>query len=205
MKIKNLTMLLTTALGEPVNQTMIANSLGITRQTISNRIKNDSELTVSELAKIEKYFNVNITNQVRGVSSNDILIDYYPDVFASCGSGSIVFSEDKEIISMPQMLFSHYSRGKKYSMICARGDSMEPFINDGDKLLVEHCNGEQIIDNKVYVFCYKNEFFVKRLSKNVDELIVKSDNKTYSDRILSCTDLNDVSIIGLVTSVVRIL
>ena len=205
MKIKNLTMLLTTALGEPVNQTMIANSLGITRQTISNRIKNDSELTVSELAKIEKYFNVNITNQVRGVSSNDILIDYYPDVFASCGSGSIVFSEDKEVISMPQMLFSHYSRVKKYSMICARGDSMEPFINDGDKLLVEHCNGEQIIDNKVYVFCYKNEFFVKRLSKNVDELIVKSDNKTYSDRILSCSDLSDVSIIGLVTSVVRIL
>ena len=34
----------------------------------------------------------------------------------------------------------------------------------------------KIIDNKIYVFCYKNEFFVKRLAKNVDELIVKSDN-----------------------------
>ena len=58
MKLKNLTTLLTTALGSPVNQSMLAQSLGITRQTISNRVKNDSELTVSELAKIDKYFNV---------------------------------------------------------------------------------------------------------------------------------------------------
>lgn len=205
MKIKNLTMLLTTALGEPVNQTMIANSLGITRQTISNRIKNDSELTVSELAKIEKYFNVNITNQVKGVSSNEVLINYYPDVFASCGNGAIVFSEDKEVISMPQKFFSRYSRSKDYSMINARGDSMSPFINDGDKLLIEHCNGEQIIDNNVYVFCYKNEFFVKRLSKNVDEIIVKSDNNSYSDKIIKDSDLNDISLIGLVTGIVRMI
>ena len=52
MKLKNLTALLTNALGSPVNQSMLAQSLGITRQTISNRVKNDSELTVSELAKI---------------------------------------------------------------------------------------------------------------------------------------------------------
>ena len=203
MKIKNLTTLLTNALGENINQTMIANSLGITRQTISNRIKNDSELTVTELSKIEKYFNVNITNQVKGVSSNDVLIDYYPDVFASCGNGSIVFSEDKEVISVPQLLFSRYSRAKHYSMINARGDSMSPFINDGDKLIIEHCDGEQIVDNKVYVFCYKNEFFVKRLAKNVDEIIVKSDNKTYSDKLIKNSDLNDISLVGLVTGIIR--
>ena len=203
MKLKNLTILLSNALGEPINQSMIANSLGITRQTISNRIKNDSELTVSELAKIEKYFSVNITNKVKGFSSGDVLIDYYPDVFASCGNGAIVFSSDKEVVSLPQILFSHYSRSKNYSMIHARGDSMSPFINDGDKLVIEHCEGEQIVDNKVYVFCYKNEFFVKRLSKNVDEIIVKSDNLSYSDKIIKEIDLNDITIIGLVVGVLR--
>ena len=96
MKLKNLTTLLTNTLGTPVNQSMLALSLGITRQTISNRIKNDSELTVSELSKIEKYFNVNLTNQAKGLSSDEIVIDYYPDVFASCGNGAIVFSEEKE-------------------------------------------------------------------------------------------------------------
>ncbi len=203
MKLKNLTTLLTNALGTPVNQSMLALSLGITRQTISNRIKNDSEITVSELAKIENYFNVNITNQAKGLSSSDVLIDYYPDVFASCGNGSIVFSEDKEIFSIPQKMFNNYSRSKKYSMIHSRGDSMAPFICDNDKIIVEHSNGEQIIDNKIYVFCYKNEFFVKRLSKNVDEVIIKSDNPAYSTRIIKEDDLIDLSIIGLVVGIIR--
>mgnify|MGYP004694334261 FL=1 len=203
MKLKNLTALLTNALGSPVNQSMLAQSLGITRQTISNRVKNDSELTVSELAKIEKYFNVNITNQAKGLSSDDILIDYYPDVFASCGNGSIVFSENKEVFSVPRVLFSSYSKSKTYSMIRSRGDSMSPFIDDDDKLIIEHLDGEQIIDNKIYVFCYKNEFFVKRLAKNVDELIVKSDNSAYAQRIISNNELEEVVVLGRVIGVVR--
>lgn len=203
MKLKNLTTLLTNALGTPINQSMLAQSLGITRQTISNRVKNDSELTVSELAKIEKYFNVNITNQVKGLSSDEILINYYPNIFASCGNGSIVFSENKEVISMPRSLFANYSRNKTYSMINARGDSMSPFIDDNDKLVVEHSEGEQIIDNKIYVFCYKNEFFVKRLAKNIDELIIKSDNSVYTQRTIKSHELGDVLIIGQVIGVVR--
>lgn len=203
MKLKNLTTLLTNALGTPINQSMLAQSLGITRQTISNRVKNDSELTVSELAKIEKYFNVNITNQVKGLSSDEILINYYPNIFASCGNGSIVFSENKEVISMPRSLFANYSRNKTYSMINARGDSMSPFIDDNDKLVVEHSEGEQIIDNKIYVFCYKNEFFVKRLAKNIDELIIKSDNPVYTQRTIKSHELGDVLIIGQVIGVVR--
>lgn len=203
MKLKNLTSLLTNALGAPVNQSMLAQSLGITRQTISNRVKNDSELTVSELAKIEKYFNVNITNQVKGLSSDDILINYYPDVFASCGNGAVVFSDNKEVVSMPGALLTNYSRNKTYSMIHARGDSMSPFIDDDDKLIVEHSEGEQIIDNKIYVFCYKNEFFVKRLAKNVDELIVKSDNSAYAQRTIISKELDDVLVLGRVVGVIR--
>ena len=203
MKLKNLTTLLTNTLGTPVNQSMLALSLGITRQTISNRIKNDSELTVSELSKIEKYFNVNLTNQAKGLSSDEIVIDYYPDVFASCGNGAIVFSEEKECIFMPRGFFTTYSRNKSYSMIHARGDSMSPFINNDDKLIIEHSDGEQIVDNKVYVFCYKDEFFVKRLSKNVDEVIVKSDNPIYSSRIIASKDLKELNIIGMVVGMLR--
>ena len=62
MKIKDLTLLVTRKVGLPVNQSMIADILGVTRQTISNRIKNDSELTVSELVKIEEYFDINLRN-----------------------------------------------------------------------------------------------------------------------------------------------
>lgn len=203
MKLKDVTAILTKAVGATVNQSMLANSLGITRQTISNRIKNDSELTVSELSKIERYFNVNITNQVRGLVASEVLIDYYPDVFASCGMGAVVFSDEKEVFSIPQKILNNYSKNKQYSMIHARGDSMAPYISDDDKLIIEHCEGEQVIDNRVYVFCYKQEFFVKRLAKNVDELIVKSDNLSYSTRIIKDEDLEDLQIIGKVVGVIK--
>ena len=80
---------------------------------------------------------------------------------------------------------------------------MSPFINNDDKLIIEHSDGEQIIDNKVYVFCYKDEFFVKRLSKNVDEVIVKSDNPIYSSRIIASKDLGELNIIGMVVGMLR--
>ena len=50
---------------------------------------------------------------------------------------------------------------------------------------------------------YKNEFFVKRLAKNVDELIVKSDNSAYAQRVISNKELEDVVVIGKVVGVVR--
>lgn len=64
MKIKELPLLLTKITGNPVNQSLLAKSLGITRQTISIRIKNDSEVTVSEINKIEHFFGVNLTDVV---------------------------------------------------------------------------------------------------------------------------------------------
>ena len=48
MKLNELIIIISNQLGEQINQSMLAESLGITRQTVSNRIKNDSEVTVSE-------------------------------------------------------------------------------------------------------------------------------------------------------------
>lgn len=186
----------------PVNQSMLAKSLGVTRQTISNRVKNNSELTVSEFKKIEDFFKIKIFMNDDN-NMNLVNVDFYPEVFASCGSGTVLFSEEKTEVKLPESLFFKYSPSKKYSMICARGDSMSPFIDNNDKLIVEHWENNQIIDNKVYVFCYKSEFFVKRLSKNVDEVIIQSDNPNYSIRIVKGEEIADLHIIGQVVGIVR--
>ena len=128
----------------------MAESLGITRQTVSNRIKNDSQVTVSELKKIEEYFGVKIFNEIPSSDAEVAYIDYYTDVFASCGSGVILFSEEKIKIPVPTTLIKGYSSQKKYSMINALGNSMAPTIDNGDRLIVEHWDGGQIQDNKVY-------------------------------------------------------
>ena len=101
------------------------------------------------------------------------------------------------------MLIEVFSKQKKYSIINASGNSMSPTIDNGDKLIVEHWNGTQIQDNKVYVFCFNNEFFVKRLSKNLDEIIIKSDNPEYRIRTINGSTAGDLTLIGKIVGVIK--
>ena len=200
MKLDELIQLISNIAGITVNQSMLADSLGITRQTISNRIKTQSEVTVSEIRRVEEFFKISIFSSV----TDDIAyIDYYTDVFASCGNGSIVFSSEKTKLPIPISMISGNSRNKLYSMINASGNSMSPTIDNGDKLIVEHWNGNQIQDNKIYVFCFNNEFFVKRLSKNLDEIIIKSDNPEYRIRTINGKSAAELILIGKIVATVK--
>ena len=200
MKLDELIQLISNIAGITVNQSMLADSLGITRQTISNRIKTQSEVTVSEKRRVEEFFKISIFSSV----TDDIAyIDYYTDVFASCGNGSIVFSSEKTKLPIPISMISGYSKNKLYSMINASGNSMSPTIDNGDKLIVEHWNGNQIQDNKIYVFCFNNEFFVKRLSKNLDEIIIKSDNPEYRIRTINGKSAAGLILIGKIVATVK--
>ena len=200
MKLDELLSTLSKRVGIAVNQSMLADALGITRQTISNRIKNESEVTVSELKKVEEFFNISMFGEM----PDDITyIDYYTDVFASCGDGSIVFSSEKNKLPISTSMINGYSKNKLYSMINATGNSMAPTIDNGDKLIVEHWSGNQIQDNKIYVFCYNGEFFVKRLSKNLDEIIIKSDNPEYRVRTIGGKSIMDLILIGKIVATIK--
>lgn len=203
MKLDELIPIISKKTGNYINQSMLAEALGITRQTVSNRIKNDSQVTVSELKKIEDFFNITLFNETDNFDENIIHIDYYTDVFASCGDGSIVFSEEKIKLPISTLLINGFSRQKSYSIINATGNSMSPTIDNGDKLIVEHWVGEQIQDNKIYVFCFNNEFFVKRLSKNLDEIIIKSDNPEYRVRTVNGRTSNELKVIGKIVGAVK--
>lgn len=180
---------------------------------IQSRVNADGYLTDEEITAIEKSQGVilydrkitdcNLLNDKK--NSTTVSIDYYPEVFGSCGSGNFVLSEQKELIQVPKKLFSHFSTQKQYSIINAIGDSMLPYIHNKDKLIVEHWQGEQIKDNQVYVFCYKDEIFVKRLIKNIDEIIVKSDNPDpmYRPRYIEKEDMNNVLIVGEIVGLMR--
>ena len=202
MKIEELMSLISSHTQSAVNQSMLAESLGITRQTISNRIKNDSEVTVSELQKAEDFFKVKLFGSF-DANIEVTYIDYYTDVFASCGNGSIIFSSEKTKLPISVSMLKDYSKNKLYSMINATGNSMSPTIENGDKLIVEHWSGDQIQDNKIYVFCYNNEFFVKRLSKNIDEIIVKSDNPEYRTRTINAKSASELILIGKIIATIK--
>lgn len=210
-------------------QQEIADILDVSISTIGARASRDSNYSIPEIKKIGDMFNVNlftktaqqgwdelqgqnhyevvssIAKAISGQEQNEdtIDVDYFPDVFGSCGGGAFVLSEQKEKVSVPKRYIDDFSSIKQYSVINAYGDSMMPYIQDRDELIVEHCHGEQIKDNRVYVFRHGDHLFIKRLVLNINQLIIKSDNTMYEPIVLKDQDLEDFEIIGKIVGLFR--
>ena len=185
----------------------IAKILGVGTSAITNRKTRDSEFTFEELRKIEDAYAI-LGGLTQNLIVNDscVDLDYYPDVFASCGSGCVVFEENTEKISVTKDLINNYLPANKYSVIVARGRSNEPTIYDNDKLIVEHIENNSIIDNLLYVFSYEGQIYVKRLIKNIDEIVIVSDNPdkdTYRTQYVTKERMNEVKVIGKIVGLIR--
>jgi phage repressor protein C with HTH and peptisase S24 domain len=195
----------TDAFGKPVkiSQQMIADCLEIRQTAISGRANRNSEFSLDELMQIERAMGLPI-GSLSGItaSDNNIELDFYPDVFGSCGDGSMVFEETSEKLAVTKDVITNYSDKNKYSVISARGSSMAPVIQDSDKLVIQHNLNEQIIDDTVYLFRYNGELFIKRLVKNVDQIICISENPRFQDRIIE-PDKCSFAIIGKVVALLR--
>lgn len=194
-----------------ITYTDIGNILGTGRANISTRAKNNSQVTPKEITLLENAYNVSLSDikhikQYKCDNSDSVTLDYYPDVFGSCGTGYFVSSEQKEQIQVPvNALFKSLSKGKKYSVINAKGNSMSPYIESGDRLIIEHLDNQPIIDNHVYIFCYDNDLYIKRLYKNIDEIIAKSDNPDPIFKVKSIpkTEWNNLQLIGEIVGLMR--
>lgn len=198
------------------SQSEIGRIIGKTRATINSRKINNSSFAPEEVAQLKNYYEKKIsytrslTNSIQNpiqkidIDNDNIMLDYFPEVFGSCGNGVFELNQEKEIIAVPKKcFFTNVSKVKQYSVINAKGNSMQPFLYEGDKLIVEHYDGSQILDNKPYVFCYKDEIFVKRLAKNINQLMIVSENPVYDTIKLSGDELKDVTIIGQIVGLMR--
>ena len=194
-------------IGYKPSQIELRKILNLKQGTIHNRYSRNSNFSNEELKKISEYYNVDL---FYGVQLSDeenkpkIKADYYYDVFGSCGSGAFALSECKRPIDVPVEAIKNFSKIKKYSVINAVGDSMLPYIHDKDLLIVEHTS--DITDNQIYVFCYNDTIYVKRLVKNINKLVIISDNpdkNIYENITLENDEINNVVIIGQIVGLMR--
>lgn len=190
-----------------LSQDELARIIGVDQKTISHWENGINEPQLNKLRIFCNNFNVPLsyfTGETQHALADVVYVDFYPDVYASCGRGGLIASENKETLALPiNLIPTKIKNNKNYSIIKVRGNSMAPEIKDGDLVLIEHYNGEQIIDNNIYLFMYENEVFVKRLSKNINEIIITSDNKDYPQIILRKEELNNLHVIGRVFGFAR--
>ena len=210
MKHNELVATITKQTGKEPTQQEIANILGLTRNAISSRAFRDKEYSYSEVEKLENAFRINFSNQgfINDMHDNsgEISVDYYPDVLASCGGGAFELSNIKEKIRIPKMCIEQYMPLSRYSVINAYGDSMQPTILSRDKLIVEFMDSKIIKDNNIYIFCYDDRIFCKRLVQNIDSIVVISDNpdKTiYPTSVIKKENINNIHLIGRIVGLMR--
>ena len=186
-----------------ISQQVIADCLEVAQTAVSARLRRNTPFNLDELLKIERALALSY-GSLTGMKEDgaSVELDFYPDVFGSCGSGCMVFDETSEKISVTKDVITNYSPNNKYSIISARGSSMSPVINDDDRLVIQHNVENQIIDDTVYLFRYNDELFIKRLVKNVDQIVCISENPRFQDRIIEPKGDN-FSIIGKVVGLFR--
>lgn len=182
-----------------LTQQEFADKVGVTKSYIGLIETAKSPLSQKIRNKINEIFEIN--NQ----KNSNLLISakFYTDVIGSCGNGAFEQSQNYEIVEIPSFLINDYCENKEYSIITAKGDSMNPTIISGDKLLIENYNNEGIIDDNIYIFCYSDGLYIKRLVKNIDQIIVKSDNNTVPTRYIEKEDMNNIYIIGRIVGSLR--
>lgn len=105
------------------------------------------------------------------------------DVSACCGSGIENFSENRiGFLNIPLQEFKEITNISPASikLIRATGDSMEPTINDGDRVWVDTANNFVSSDG-IYLIRISSTIVIKRIQIGPDGITVKSDNARYGD------------------------
>lgn len=88
--------------------------------------------------------------------------------------------------------------------ITARGDSMEPFIFDGDHVLfAEEIEPVQIRDGHLYVLAIAGQLKIKRLASVKGGIEIRSDNPTYGTETYKGDELSQIKIFGRVLEISR--
>lgn len=172
----------------------IADVLNLKRSTISTRKGKGSKVKFDEIKKLEKYFNVVLTDsacqmakfaeQLEENQTNIELaqIEYFPDVFLSAGYGCEVLDEYSEIVVIDSR-FLMSERGmrvnpKNCKMVKISGNSMFPEYHHGDRVIIDESD-LNLTDGQIYAFRYDGQCYVKEINRAGNKIKCISVNKEY--------------------------
>lgn len=185
----------------------------IPRRTLESYLTSDSEPKASRLQAIAEAVGVSLDWLVAGKGPMRIgdtlpaaplpdegLYAYVPLYDARCSAGHGTLAESAKVLT--HLVFTRYSLRKKglepsvLSAIRVDGDSMEPTLQDGDTILIDHTRNTMESEG-IYVLCLNGHLYAKRLQRQFDgSLTIISANKEYSVMQVPKERLDELEIIG---------
>jgi len=91
---------------------------------------------------------------------------------------------------------------KELVIVWAKGDSMEPTINDNDTLVV-HTGRTAPQDGNIYIFRHNDDLFVKRYQNMMATWRLISDNKAYTVMDITKEEQHQFEVIGQVVHIAK--
>lgn len=206
-----------------LSQEELAKALEIGKRTLADYEKGDTEPKASTLIGIAENCNVDpnwlLTGREEGdylpvaVSAhseddkNTVSLNYYPDIVAAAGYGAINESNvHPQIMKFDRRFLEEFLNVRRFDsidIIRVIGDSMEPYIHDGEVVLVERHsdvrNGETVIasvNGHIYVKRYHADPFGKWVK-------LVSENNIYGSLELEGDQLEYFYIIGIVRAKIK--
>ncbi len=174
-----------------IPQSEIAKALKKDRSNINAKAKRGTELKLTEVQELEKYFDVvltestyNLAQQINNIETKSQLaqIEYYPDVYLSAGYGCEVMDEYSETVVLDSR-FLMSERGmrvnpKNCKMVCISGNSMFPEYHHGDRVIIDESD-TNLTDGQIYAFRYDGQCYVKEINRAGNKIKCISVNKEY--------------------------
>lgn len=199
-------------IGANFTQLEIAEKLEITDKTYRNYEKGNNITVyilrkIAEITKTDFYFLLNgELNYPNSVNNVTIPIDFYPEVLAAAGYGALNGDAKPKKMHLSKAFLDEIVNIRNYDkleIIRVYGDSMEPYVSNGEYVIIEKNNeaknGETVIAN------INGEVYIKRFKSDPFKTWIKlqSDNKTYDDIHIEGENLNLIKIIGIVRAKIK--
>lgn len=124
---------------------------------------------------------------------------FVPLYDAQCSAGDGAWNENSRVLT--HLSFTRYSLRKQgltpehLSAIRVDGDSMEPVLNSGDTVLIDHTR-TTIEGEGIYVLRLDGHLYAKRLQRNFDGVVIISENKHYQPINVPRDRMDELQVIG---------
>ena len=137
-----------------------------------------------------------------------VTANYYPDISVSAGYGRALLNEEQATtITIPVGILGNVSElnlRKRYDVLHVYGDSMLPYIKDGEIALIERT--EQASNGDVVIANIRDDLYIKYFERHPLGKWVKlrSHNKEYSDIELVGDEIEMLHIVGVLRATISV-